>query len=642
MKKAVSIVLTIATISVSLLYSQTINIVQGWQNVGALTDINVSKSFYNVCIDIVWKYDSFTKSWSAYSPNNYIQNIINDRSDVSSLVVITKGNGFWIKANSKCVININNIVSSNDGNANSSNSDNNQTNILNISYNPIHQEPSYPGKYPGMYPNYAAFAALKEDGSVIVWGDVRHGGKMVLSDYNGNIISKIDEIKSGAKAIYSTEYAFAALKEDGSVVTWGDMYYGGKEAIVDFKNNININVSNKLKSDVKAIYSTRESFAALKEDGSVVTWGYAYSGGNSSDVANELKNGVKAIYSTESAFAALKEDGSVVTWGNEGKGGIEAIADLLNNKYIDISYNLKSGVKAIYSTDFAFAALKEDGSVVTWGDNENGGDTIIVDAGGSIIKDVSDKLKSGVKTIYSTNRAFAALKEDGSVITWGSNSMGGNTVVINNGNIIKDVSDKLKNGVKAIYSTESAFAALKEDGSVVTWGDIVGGGGMAVVDISGNIIKDVSDKLKSGVKTIYSNAGSFAALKEDGSVITWGSIYSGGDKAVCDMDENIIKDVAEQLKSGVKTIYRSSNAFAALKEDGSVVTWGNTYSGGDSSSVANKLKSGVIAIYSNANAFVALKEDGSIVGWGNRDFGGYSVNVENESNNSIVTISKSY
>ena len=49
-----------------------------------------------------------------------------------------------------------------------------------------------------------------------------------------------------------------------------------------------------------------------------------------------------------------------------------------------------SGVKAIYSTASAFAALKEDGTVEAWGDSSNGG------------SGVPSNL-SGVKAIYSTN-----------------------------------------------------------------------------------------------------------------------------------------------------------------------------------------------------------------------------------------------
>lgn len=60
------------------------------------------------------------------------------------------------------------------------------------------------------------------------------------------------------------------------------------------------------------------AFAALKPDGSVVTWGYGGCGGDSSSVASQLKSGVIQIFSTDSAFSALKADGAVVSWGASG------------------------------------------------------------------------------------------------------------------------------------------------------------------------------------------------------------------------------------------------------------------------------------------------------------------------------------
>ena len=45
------------------------------------------------------------------------------------------------------------------------------------------------------------------------------------------------------------------------------------------------------------------------------TWGYKDKRGDLSSVVDQLKSGVKKIYSTISAFAALKEGGSVVIWG---------------------------------------------------------------------------------------------------------------------------------------------------------------------------------------------------------------------------------------------------------------------------------------------------------------------------------------
>ena len=48
------------------------------------------------------------------------------------------------------------------------------------------------------------------------------------------------------------------------------------------------------------------------------------------------------------------------------------------------------------------------------------------------------------------------------------------------------------------------------------------------------------------------------------------------------------------LSSGVSSIVSARlGAFAAIKEDGSVVTWGRNLYGADSSSVASELSSGV-------------------------------------------------
>ena len=43
-------------------------------------------------------------------------------------------------------------------------------------------------------------------------------------------------------------------------------------------------------------------------------------GGNSSSVASSLSSGVKDIIPAYYAAAALKDDGSVVTWGGAGEG----------------------------------------------------------------------------------------------------------------------------------------------------------------------------------------------------------------------------------------------------------------------------------------------------------------------------------
>ncbi|WP_327019878.1 cadherin-like domain-containing protein, partial [Cylindrospermopsis raciborskii] len=376
--------------------------------------------------------------------------------------------------------------------------------------------------------------------------------------------------------------AFAALKSDGSVVTWGYSSSGGNSS----------SVASQLTSGVTQIFSTLNAFAALKSNGSVVTWGHSRWGGNSSSVASQLTSGVTQIFSTDYAFAAFKSDGSVVTWGDSSGGGDSS----------SVASQLTSGVTQIFSNDGAFAALKSNGSVVTWGDSSGGGDS----------SSVASQLTSGVTQIFSNDGAFAALKSNGSVVTWGHSRWGGNS---------SSVASQLTSGVTQIFSNDGAFAALKSNGSVVTWGDSSGGGDSS----------SVASQLTSGVTQIFSNDGAFAALKSNGSVVTWGDSSGGGNSS----------SVASQLTSGVTQIFSNDGAFAALKSNGSVVTWGDSSSGGDSSSVASQLTSDVTQIFSTSSyaygAFAALKSNGSVVTWGDSSGGGDSSSIASQLSSGVVS-----
>ena len=248
-------------------------------------------------------------------------------------------------------------------------------------------------------------------------------------------------------AVTSTDQAFAALKKDGSVVTWGNADYGGD------KTNL---------SGVKEIFSAPRAFAALKKDGSVVTWGDPRYGGDSSgvDLSRQSK---KPFFQPDMLLAALKTNGSVVTWGYDNYGGDSS----------SVRRDLSSRVVNIFSTDYAFAAVRSNGLVVTWGFPDYGGES------NAVSRDLV-----GTKSIFSTPRAFAALKKDGSVVTWGQDSYGGDS---------SGVDADLEEGARGIVSTDYAFAVLKDDDSVVTWGrSQYGGDSSAVSEHLEGIIKGVS------------------------------------------------------------------------------------------------------------------------------------------------------
>ena len=143
--------------------------------------------------------------------------------------------------------------------------------------------------------------------------------------------------------ILANSSAFAALRADGSVVTWGYGPYGGDAAAV----------GSQL-VNVVSLAATEQAFAALRADGSVVTWGSFLGGGNSAEVAAALDGTIDVVQvtSTRLAFAALRADGSVITWGDQVQGGFSgAVAPVLTG----VS-RLAAGANATATADLAIAA----------------------------------------------------------------------------------------------------------------------------------------------------------------------------------------------------------------------------------------------------------------------------------------------
>ncbi|MBQ1451303.1 MAG: ABC transporter permease subunit [Clostridia bacterium] len=93
-------------------------------------------------------------------------------------------------------------------------------------------------------------AALKEDGSIVVWGaPTKRENKVPKFD------SKVVKIVGG-------RYHYTALLEDGSIVCWGDNKYG--QTTVPEKAE---------KANVEALYAGSFQNYAVDKDGNVFTWG---------------------------------------------------------------------------------------------------------------------------------------------------------------------------------------------------------------------------------------------------------------------------------------------------------------------------------------------------------------------------------
>ena len=396
-----------------------------------------------------------------------------------------------------------------------------------------------------------------------------HGAGQSMVSFPRDVLQNIALcVGSPVQHVYATDKAFAARKANGSVVTWGSAAHGGDCS----------QVQQQLQ-DVTAIYANRTCFAAVKADHTVVTWGDAEFGARQPAWTQDLLVDVRTICATEDAFAALTAHGrSVLSWGAYYGGGGRR-------------FNLPAciPITAIYShtRGSLFTATTHD-TIFIWGSQPG------------VEHRVDSHIEAGVvvQSVTHNLHAFAALNLDGTVVSWGTGHLGGDSSA---------VQPQLVH-VQHIYATDDAFAALKKDGSVVQWG---GGPWFAALQDPRHGWHMAPSRPLVDVQSISSTRHSFAALKADGSVIAWGPSA---------VPPHLTPDIQAELVE-VKHIYASCNAFAALKHDGTVVAWGARDAGGDCSEVQAQLVNvqaifATIMSFTSHGGFAALKADGTVVAWG--------------------------
>ena len=94
---------------------------------------------------------------------------------------------------------------------------------------------------------------------------------------------------------WRNQRSFAAIKSDGSVVSWGSIKNTDDENIFRYNGNL----------PVQQVFSNRDSYAAVIADGKVFSWGHNGKGYRREEEA--LSSGVSRIFSTRRSFSALKD-----------------------------------------------------------------------------------------------------------------------------------------------------------------------------------------------------------------------------------------------------------------------------------------------------------------------------------------------
>jgi len=279
---------------------------------------------------------------------------------------------------------------------------------------------------------YYNIAGLKDDGTLWTWGQNNDGG---LGD-NTTIqkSSPVQTICGGTDwktMVVGTYYEHcAAIKTDGTLWLWGYNNSGeiGDETTVDKSSPVQTVCGG---TDWKQVASGGNHTAAIKNNGTLWMWGYNEDGQLGDNTTDDKSSPIqticgrtdwKSVSCGEKFTAAIKNNGTCWTWGenNDGQLGDETTG----NKSSPVQ-TIAGGTdwKQISCGDNHMLAIKNNGTCWTWGSNGNG----------QLGDETTTNRSSPVQTVtYGTDWKqvdggqdhSAAIKNDGTCWVWGDNGSG--------------------------------------------------------------------------------------------------------------------------------------------------------------------------------------------------------------------------
>jgi alpha-tubulin suppressor-like RCC1 family protein len=282
-----------------------------------------------------------------------------------------------------------------------------------------------------------ASMVLGEDGTVYVWGKNDYG-LLGGTDRGPTYVRPQPTAVAGLErvvGIAALEYAGAALRDDGTVWMWGEDREGllatGALTMSGQSGQRQFTPRRVAGLDaVTQIAGGSKHMLALKSDGTVWVWGankYSQLGLGDADRRARPTQipslaGVTRIYAVEEMSAARLADGSWVVWGvvpSTQPATRDVSGGVLNDMPPVRTPSPLPGLLRDATDVAGGAAAFRDGTVRTWGGNSFGS----LGTGGSVDakapRGVLVRSLSGIVRVWACVNRRVALKSDGTLYLWG-------------------------------------------------------------------------------------------------------------------------------------------------------------------------------------------------------------------------------
>ena len=286
-------------------------------------------------------------------------------------------------------------------------------------------------------------AAIKTDGTLWTWG--RNYGGALGDNSTTNRNTPVTTFAGGTnwKQVSSGASHTAAIKTDGTLWTWGYATSGqlGNAAITNRSTPVTTFAGGTNWKQVSA--GGAACMAAIKTDGTLWIWGRGTNGqlgnavttGNRSTPVTTFAGGTnwKQVScngdpTANGHTAAIKTDGTLWTWGTGTSGQLGD--NTTTNKSTPVTtFAGGTNWKQLSCGGYHTAAIKTDGTLWTWGRNVNSIGGALGQLGDNTTINRSTPVTTFAggtnwKQVSGGKYQIAAIKTDGTLWGWGSNSVG--------------------------------------------------------------------------------------------------------------------------------------------------------------------------------------------------------------------------
>ena len=263
------------------------------------------------------------------------------------------------------------------------------------------------------------------------------------------------------------------------------------------------------------------SFAILP-DNSLWAWGGNHGGALGDGTFTARHNPVHVMENVSAVSAgfvytmAIRSDHSLWTWGTNlfGQFGNGTTSNQLYPTPIRVMENV-AAVYALRNAGPHTMAIRTDGSLWAWGSNSHGqlGDGTIIDRLRPV--HVMENV-AAISTGGALGSFTMAIRTDGSLWAWGSNSIG---ELGDGSRIDRHRPVHIKDNILAVSAGSSHTMAIGTDGSLWTWGNNWDGQlGDGTTTPRVNPVR-----IMENVAAVSAGTGHAVAIRTDGSMWTWGA-----------------------------------------------------------------------------------------------------------------------